>query len=478
MRMLADNPSIEFLRREAKDLLGTLRESDEKATLAEAQRMIADMYGFRTWGDLKAEVDRRRENVPEAPDGLAAGIAAAFALGDVTLPLAPIRYEYMGRRWCLETDLGRYMLSPVFDWINDQQAEVAVDLQERARSVGVLSPVPVRTPDGGLVCRIADQSWRVSEWMDLGPTPVPPVHSSVARRIGEVLAAVHEVAPDTDRPIEGQWVADPPREAAWAEMLKRAEAANKPWAEEFAALSQIVAELLRAREEAPTEGVVISNCDINPEAVRLGPGGEPVVVHWDFSGPMTREWDLGSALLNWALFSGLNLEAGRALMDGYRARSDHALSLTLASFSAGITGWLTWTFHQACEAIAPESAEKAEFAERALRESFDDPLTVAKLSSLLEALDPVASSRTHRPATWDDPSRRRSRRVLARTLRHGPGRRGSGSRPDRGRPEGAGDRAGRRDGNGQARPRSSEPRTDRGRVPTRGCRPIARRGLR
>ena len=391
MRMLADNPSIDFLRREAKDLLGTLRESDDKATLAEAQRMVADMYGFRTWSDLKAEVERRRENVPEAPASLAEGIAEAFGLGDVKGPLTPIRYEYMGRRWCLETEQGRYMLSPVFDWINDQQAEIAVDLQERSRQAGVLSPVPVRTPDGGLVHRIDDQSWRVYEWMDLGPTPVAPVSSSLARRVGEVLAAVHEVAPDTDRPIQGQWVADPPGEAAWAEMLKRAQAANKPWAEEFAGLSRTVGELIRARASTPTDGVIISNCDINPEAVRLGPAGEPVVVHWDFSGPMTREWELGSALLHWALYSGLNLEAARALMDGYRGRSGSAPALSLGSFSTGITGWLTWTFHQACEAIAPESPEKAEFADRALRESLDDPLTLAKLSSLLEALEPVAS---------------------------------------------------------------------------------------
>lgn len=391
MRMLADNPSIDFLRREAKDLLATLRETDENATLAEAQRRIADTYGFRTWSDLKAEVSRRRETLPEAPDGLGQAIAEAFALGDVKGPLTPVRYEYMGRRWCLETDRGRYMLSPVFDWINDPQAEIAVDLQERAREAGVLSPVPVRQPDGRLVCRITDQNWRVYEWMDLGPTPVRPVHSSIARRVGEVLASVHEVAPDTDRPIQGQWVADPPPEKAWAEMLKRAEAANKPWAKDFAALSRTVGELSSVREQPPTESVIISNCDITPEAVRLGPGGELVVVHWDFSGPMTREWELGSALVQWALYSGLNLEAARALIDGYRVRSGVAPRLTLASFSTAVTGWLTWTFHQACEAIAPASPEKAEFAERALRESLDDPLTVDKLSSLLQSLEPVAS---------------------------------------------------------------------------------------
>ena len=86
MRMLADNPSIDFLRREAKDLLGAMRESDENVTLADAQRAIAEMYGFRTWTDLKAEVDRRREALPEAPAGLADGVSDAE--GAMAEPLA------------------------------------------------------------------------------------------------------------------------------------------------------------------------------------------------------------------------------------------------------------------------------------------------------------------------------------------------------------------------------------------------------
>jgi len=182
MRTLTDTPSIEFLRQEAKDVLNVLRESDAAATLADAQRAIAEEYGFRTWSDLKAEVDRRRKEVPGAPDGLAEGIAAAFGLGAVTAPLTPIRYEYMGRRWELQTARGRFVVRPVFDWIDDAQAEVAVDLQERARAAGVRSPVPVRAGDGGLVRRVHDRSWRVEEWMDLGPTPVEPVATDVARR--------------------------------------------------------------------------------------------------------------------------------------------------------------------------------------------------------------------------------------------------------------------------------------------------------
>jgi hypothetical protein len=386
MRILADNPSMDFLRREAKDLLGALRESDDTATLADAQRTVAEEYGFRTWGDLKSEVDRRREELPEAPDGLTEGVAETFGLGAVKTSMTPIRYEYMGRRWHLESQRGRFMVSPVFDWINDEQAEVAVDLQERARTAGVLSPVPVRTPDGGLVRHVLEQNWRVDEWMDLGPTPVQPVHSSVARRVGELLAAVHEVAPKTDRRIEGQWVAADarPNHDKWAALLNRARAANMPWADELAALSRSIDELSTVTADAPPESVVITNCDIVVDAVRLGRGQELVVMHWDFAGPMVPEWELASTLLQWTAF-GRDLEAARRLLDGYRARRGDA-SLTLGSFNTAITGWLTWTLHRGWEASGSQPPEQAEFAERALRAVLDDPLTVGKLEAFLAAL--------------------------------------------------------------------------------------------
>src|SRR3954468_8287849 len=117
MRLLADNPSMDYLRREAKDVLHAQREHDDKANLADAQQALATEYGFRSWSDLKAEVDRRRRDVPRPPDGLAEDAAEAFGLGAVASPMTPIRYEYMGRRWALDTERGRFMLSPVFDWI-------------------------------------------------------------------------------------------------------------------------------------------------------------------------------------------------------------------------------------------------------------------------------------------------------------------------------------------------------------------------
>ena len=385
MRLLADNPSMDFLRQEAKEVLAALREVDGKASLSDAQRRLAEEYGFRTWAELKAEVEQRRDALPLAPDGLADELSDAFGLGAVT-SITPIKYEYMGRRWCLETERGKFLVTPVFDWICDATAEVAVDLMERARKAGVLSPVPVRTSDGGLVRRVHDQNWRVDEWIDLGPTPGLPLQTSVARQLGAVLAAIHSVAPSTDQPIAGAWVADRPSQASWAVLAENARRVHAPWADEFAALSRNVAEL-SAITAAPAVDVIIGNRDLQPGTVRFGPGDDLVVMHWDFAGPATKEGEFATLLAQTSLHSP---DVARALVDGYRERSGgDAPALTLSSFAGYITGWLTWANHRACELVGEGATnEQVDFAERSMREVLDDPLTVAQLTAVLEAVSP------------------------------------------------------------------------------------------
>jgi hypothetical protein len=386
MRLLADNPSIDFLRREAKDVLESLRESQPSATLATAQQATAEEYGFRTWAELKAEVERRRQATPDAPPALAEGLSDAFGLGPVQAPMTPVRYEYMGRRWILETAGGRFVVSPVFDWIDDSQAELAVDLQERARAVGVRSPVSRRSPDGGLVRRVCDQSWRLYEWTDLGPSPVEPVAGAIAERVGAVLAAVHEVAPATDRPIQGQWVSatDRPSAEVWAGLRERARAAGCSWVDELIGLAPALEELSSIATEAVPETVVITHRNLQIGGVRLGPGDDIVLTHWDFTGPMVPAWELATTLLHWSN-SAANPEAIRGLLRGYRERRGSVPALTLESFGPVITGWLTWVLHRAWEAADPDPSERRAFAERTLRETIDNPLSVAKLEAVVAA---------------------------------------------------------------------------------------------
>src|SRR5215213_3496537 len=63
---LPERPSLEYLKRRAKEQLVELRQRDAKAKLAAAQLSVARDYGFPSWRALKAEVDRRRAPAVES----------------------------------------------------------------------------------------------------------------------------------------------------------------------------------------------------------------------------------------------------------------------------------------------------------------------------------------------------------------------------------------------------------------------------
>jgi hypothetical protein len=54
---LPPRPSLEHLRKQAKELLRRLRQDDPRATLVDAQHALARDYGFPSWPRLKAHVE-------------------------------------------------------------------------------------------------------------------------------------------------------------------------------------------------------------------------------------------------------------------------------------------------------------------------------------------------------------------------------------------------------------------------------------
>ena len=63
-RALPAQPNLEHLKNEAKRRLRSLREADATAKLADAQFQIAREYGFASWRQLKAEVERQANSTP------------------------------------------------------------------------------------------------------------------------------------------------------------------------------------------------------------------------------------------------------------------------------------------------------------------------------------------------------------------------------------------------------------------------------
>ena len=75
-RQLPARPNLEYLRKQAKDLLVDLQKENRKAQLADAQHALARQYGFASWAQLKTFVesltaaprdDVRRAAIDESP---------------------------------------------------------------------------------------------------------------------------------------------------------------------------------------------------------------------------------------------------------------------------------------------------------------------------------------------------------------------------------------------------------------------------
>ena len=62
-RRLPEHPSLEHLKKQAKDLLAELRQRTPATQLADAQHVLAREYGFASWKKLKTHVDSTRSSL-------------------------------------------------------------------------------------------------------------------------------------------------------------------------------------------------------------------------------------------------------------------------------------------------------------------------------------------------------------------------------------------------------------------------------
>lgn len=74
---LPERPSLEYLKKLAKERLRAMRGTDPDAKLADAQRDVAREHGFSSWRAIKAEVERRDSSLRDA-------FFAVCAAGDPT----------------------------------------------------------------------------------------------------------------------------------------------------------------------------------------------------------------------------------------------------------------------------------------------------------------------------------------------------------------------------------------------------------
>jgi hypothetical protein len=382
MRLLPDRPSIDYLRKEAKDLLAVLRESNPDASLADAQRAVAAEYGERDWPALKAEVERRIADAPTSPEGLAEELAEMFGLGAVSEAARPVSFTPMGRSWAITTDRGRWLAVTVYDWITDEQAEIGARLRDAAVEAAVAAPIAVRSPQGRLIESVRDENWRVHQWIEVRSSPVLPVPTALARRVGTTFATLHGLAIPSAAPIHPYLTARGTA-AQWTKLRDEADAAGKPWTGRLDAALPSLLDLHAIEADVSSDQLVLCVSNLIPSNVRLGHRGEVMVTEWDFTGSLTPELEVCSALTHWFARPTINRKGIAAFREGY-AEVREWPKLDVSSFGIAVTGWLNWAFNMMCEAVNVDDPERAVFAEREALGVLEYPMTRASLEQLLE----------------------------------------------------------------------------------------------
>lgn len=386
MRILPQAPNLDYLKQQAKDLLVALRENDPNTRLSDAQRTVAELYGFRTWPELKVEVERAQSNPTLFNAETAERIAGAFGLGAITEPSVHIETDVQGDSIRMQTDKGRWHAHGVMDGTTEEHVEESIRLMDAAGAAGVKTPRAVRTPSGSLIGEIDGKKWRVDTWMDLGPTIAAPVSSKSAFKAGALLATLHGLRLE---PVSGMhpWLAAKPRSAEdWTRILGIVEDAAAPWFPALRAALSAILDVSAGYVEPPREELILSHTDFQPASTHLDKDDALVPTGWEFAGAISPAWHLGMVLDSWAATpgDGINEIAARSILEGY-ASVGEVPDLDLSIFSPVITAWLNWLVSRMNIALEESGNGRPTNAWREIAHMLAHPKDRARFERLLRA---------------------------------------------------------------------------------------------
>jgi Ser/Thr protein kinase RdoA (MazF antagonist) len=389
VKTLPDNPNLDHLRRQAKDLLAGLQDRDPDVPLAEAQALLAEQYGFRSWTELKAEVDRRQDTADVADPALATAIADRFGLGEVTGPMRSLaRPDEMGRRWSLHTRRGRWAVRTVDDVYPVSDGEADVALQEAAARAGVLVPAIVRSTSGAVIETIDGHRWRITEWLHSAPPLVAPTGTPITRAVGGILARIHLLRQPVERICP--WHSTRFTPIGWPELAAKAAGAGAAWAPVLAEAVPALLDLDAAGAGCPAGAgePVFTHNNLLPANLRRGGNGRLVVSGWEHAAGQPPAWELSEVLTHWTVDprGGVNTAGARAMAEGYREVAGALPALSPVAFRGTAISLANYVYGQVMTALSATGAEEQRYAERSVRHLLAHLPTPHTFDLLLTAL--------------------------------------------------------------------------------------------
>lgn len=394
MKTLPEHPNLDHLRQQAKDVLAHRRTSRPEATLGEAQAEVAEQHGFRTWAELKAEVERLRAGGRKAEAGLAAAVAEEFGLGEVIEgDLFAVERVWAGQNWMLSTDRGRWEATELFDWtpVSDEGLEGEVRLVEAAIGAGISAPRPVRGRGGSVVATVAGRRWRVHEHIALGPAPVA-VTPELASVAGRTLGVLHGLALATDgsvtapasASVQARWLSSQLGGEHWRKLADRAAAAGVAWADALERAVPALTEVAALCRDLTGEAVILSKRFMGPDSIRPGPNGTTVVLDWQHAGPIPPAQELGSALDAFCVDDDPTLP--RSLMSAYREAAVEVPEMDLGAFTSAVSAGHNWLATRINTALTSDDAARADLAGREVPGLLAKLPTRRRFEAILEAV--------------------------------------------------------------------------------------------
>jgi len=310
--------------------------------------------------------------------GRAAAVARAFGLGDGARFTGRVERGEQGRVEELLTSGGAFAVKTSFGE-PDLDGEDAA-FQAAARAEGVPAPEVMRAADGAWHAEIGGLPVRVYVWVDLLPVGrgIDPTEA------GRVVAAIHRTPFAGSRP-EDPWYTEPVGAAAWDRLVRDLAKAGAPFAAGVAGLRDD----LVALEALLRPAAQLRTChrDLWAENLRRTAAGRLCVIDWENCGLADPGQEVAGVVFELGI---RDRSRGGAVYRGYREAGGPGAVRTRADFSMTIAQ-LGHILEIACRIwLDPDTTDdERRHQEGRVAEFVDDPLTVAVVDELLDAVGGV-----------------------------------------------------------------------------------------
>lgn len=307
--------------------------------------------------------------------GRAAHVARAFDLGGGARFTGRVERGEQGQVEELLTARGRFAVKTSFGAPELDGEDAA--FQAAARAAGVPAPGVLRAVGGSWHADIGGLPVRIYEWVDL----LPASRDIDPGEAGRVVAAIHRTPFAGSRP-EHPWYTEPVGAPAWDRLLDDLAAAAAPFAGGVAGLR----DELVAMEGLLRRSADLRTChrDLWAENLRPTPAGGLCLIDWENCGLA----DPGQEVAGVVFELGVGDPArGGEVYRAYRRAGGPGTVRTRADFSMTIAQ-LGHILEAACRIwLNPGSTDdERRRQEGRVAESVDEPLTVAVIDELLEAV--------------------------------------------------------------------------------------------